>query len=58
MSCGHCSAAIEAKILAADPVALISFDMQDRTVDVDTTLTDEELAAAVKDAGYASSPVN
>jgi len=54
MSCGHCTASIKKAIMAADPNAKVSFDLTARIVDVDSTLAEAELAAAISDAGYGS----
>lgn len=57
MSCGHCKATIENAISALDPDALISFDMNPRTVGVTTRLETETLLATLADAGYPASPL-
>lgn len=54
MSCGHCTASIQKAIMAADPDAKVSCDLTARIVDVDSTLDEAELAAAISDAGYGS----
>lgn len=54
MSCGHCRAAIEKAVKAADPAAKLEFDMGDRKVRVDSALGVSALSAAIKDAGYDS----
>ncbi|SNS06729.1 heavy-metal-associated domain-containing protein [Antarctobacter heliothermus] len=57
MSCGHCTAAIEKSVKAADPAASVACDLTDRRVKIDSTLSSEQLAAAIKDAGYDSARV-
>lgn len=55
MSCGHCKAAIEKAVAAADASASLSFDMQDRTVAVTSQLSEADLSALLDKAGYANS---
>ncbi|MDF0603451.1 heavy-metal-associated domain-containing protein [Psychromarinibacter sp. C21-152] len=57
MSCGHCTAAIETSVKAADPAASVACDLGARRVRIDSALTPEELAAAIKAAGYDAQPV-
>ncbi len=52
MSCGHCTSAIEKEIAGNDPAAKLSFDLENRTVEVTSTLDDNALLAAIKEAGY------
>ncbi len=54
MSCGHCTAAIEKQIKAADPAARVECNLDDHTVTVQSALSAEALAAAIKEAGYDS----
>lgn len=54
MSCGHCTAAIEKAVKAADPGAAVACDLSDRTVTVDSALEAGAVQAAMKDAGYES----
>ncbi len=52
MSCGHCTAAIEAAIKAADPAATITCDLAAHTVSVRSALSDAAIAATLAGAGY------
>ena len=52
MSCGHCKAAIEEAVLAADEGANLAFDMEAREVEIDADLGVEEILAAIKAGGY------
>lgn len=54
MSCGHCTAAIEKQVKAADAAADVACNLDDRTVTIDSALSAEALAAAIKEAGYES----
>lgn len=52
MSCGHCTAAIEKAITAIDPTARVSCDLETRTVDVQSALSERALSEAIREAGY------
>lgn len=52
MSCGHCRATIETALTEADAGAELTFDMEARSVEVDTTLEPVEVIATLKQAGY------
>lgn len=52
MSCGHCTAAIEKAIRAADPAATVHTDLGERRVEVGSTLDTEALIAVLDRAGY------
>ncbi|MDX2485270.1 MAG: cation transporter [Pseudodonghicola sp.] len=52
MSCGHCTAAIEAAIKAADPAATVACDLAAHTVSVQSALSDAAIAATLTRAGY------
>lgn len=52
MSCGHCRAAIEAALRAADPSATVAFDQSARTVTVGGALPDADVRRAIEGAGY------
>ncbi|MFP7675639.1 heavy-metal-associated domain-containing protein [Marivita sp. S0852] len=54
MSCGHCTAAITKKIAALDPSAIVSTDLDRRTVEVETRQTGTAIAQTMKAVGYAS----
>ena len=54
MSCGHCKAAIEKAIGAADASATVSFDMDDRKIEVSSNLSAEDLTALLEKEGYPS----
>ncbi len=57
MSCGHCKSSIEEAIAKADADAKVSFDLENRTISVESSLDQEALISAVKEGGYESSPV-
>lgn len=52
MSCGHCTAAIESALKAADPEARIDCDLATRQVGVESRLDADALRAAIAAAGY------
>lgn len=56
MHCGKCSAKIEADLTEADPTAFLEFDMESRTVEVDSTLDADRQKAAIAAAGFEASP--
>ncbi len=52
MSCGHCTATIEKTIKAVDLNAKVTCNTGTRKVDVDSTLSENALAEAIRNAGY------
>lgn len=54
MSCGHCTASIEKSVKSADPAADVACDLDTHRVTIDSDLSAEDLAAAIKSAGYES----
>jgi copper chaperone len=56
MSCGHCVAAITQAIKTADAAARIDIDLAAKTVNVDSILPRETLAATLTEAGYPPAP--
>lgn len=54
MSCGHCKAAVEKAVSGVDDLADLEFDMDARTVDIDSDVDDAGLIAALKGEGYES----
>lgn len=52
MSCGHCTAAIEKEIKGADQGAEISCDLSDHSVTVQSSLGNDAILTAIKEAGY------
>ncbi|WP_299843083.1 heavy-metal-associated domain-containing protein [uncultured Jannaschia sp.] len=56
MSCGHCRSSIEKAVAAADPTARVSFEPQDRMVQIDTARDEDAMRATLKDAGYDAAP--
>lgn len=58
MSCGHCSAKIETTLSAADATVFLDFDMPARQVDIDSTLSDAELAKLLEQAGFPATRVS
>ncbi len=58
MSCGHCTSAIEKGVKAADPSATISTELENRTVEVETQLTEAAIITAISQVGYDAQPAN
>lgn len=57
MSCGHCKATIEKAVTAADEGADLQFDLDARTVEVNSTLDEAALAAILEKEGYPATMV-
>ena len=58
MTCGHCVSTITKALKVADKDAKVQIDLATRRVQVDPVSSDaEELAEAIKDAGYTPVPV-
>ncbi len=58
MSCGHCKASIEKAVTGADPKAAIRVDLDKRTVDIESTLPQPAIIAALDEAGYPATPAS
>ncbi|MFM1869947.1 MAG: hypothetical protein RLY99_691 [Pseudomonadota bacterium] len=52
MNCGHCTQTITKAILAIDPKANVETDIPSKTVKVSSQLDNENIRAAIVDAGY------
>lgn len=52
MSCGHCVAAIEKAVKAADPSATIRTDLAAHTTEIDSTVSSAALLQVLAEAGY------
>jgi len=57
MSCGHCTAAIRKAVTTLDPSASVDCDLNVRVVSVESTLGDEAIVLAMKEAGYDATTV-
>ncbi|MFG6429878.1 heavy-metal-associated domain-containing protein [Roseateles sp. LYH14W] len=58
MTCGHCVSAITKALKAADPAAKVHIDLASHRVQVESASADaEELADAIRDAGYSAMPL-
>jgi copper chaperone len=59
MTCGHCASTISKALKAADKDAKVQIDLATHRVQVEAAAADaDELAEAIKDAGYTPIPVN
>ena len=56
MTCGHCVRAITRAVQALDPAAQVAVDLAARSVEVQTGLPAEQVAAAIVAAGYSVTP--
>ncbi|MDQ3203421.1 MAG: cation transporter [Pseudomonadota bacterium] len=52
MSCGHCVKAITQALQAKDPAASVRIDLAAKEVGVESSLTVEQVIAAITEAGY------
>jgi copper chaperone len=53
MTCGHCVRAVTDAVRRVDPAARVDVDLQQGTVEVDSTAEPDRLAEAIRDEGYA-----
>jgi copper chaperone len=56
MSCGHCTAAIEKAVKAADAGAQLNFDLEARSVEIISHLNTEAVAKILEGEGYPNAP--
>lgn len=56
MSCGHCIATIEKAITSADPKASVTCDLDARRVRIESSLSGDQQASAIRSAGYEAQP--
>ena len=52
MSCGHCRGAVEKAVAGVDPDADTTVDLPNRTVDIRSTKPEDDIAGALRAAGY------
>lgn len=52
ISCGHCAAAVERTIKQIDAAANVHVDVATKRVEITTTASREQLAAALTEEGY------
>ena len=52
MSCDHCVATIERAVKALDPGAVVTSDLETKTVDVASSADPSAVQAALEEAGY------
>jgi len=58
MTCGHCVSTITRALKAVDRDAAVEIDLATRRVQIESSGADaDELAEAIKDAGYSPTPV-
>ena len=57
LCCKTCAERLERKLLLGGGVSGARADFKKKTVNVETTLSDEALAAAVKDAGFTATAI-
>lgn len=52
MTCGHCAGTITRALKEADASARVEISLRDKLVKVESRLAAEEIAAAIREAGY------
>ncbi len=52
ISCNHCKMAIEGEVATVPGVDRVEVDVEHKTVAVDGAATDEQVRAAIDEAGY------
>ncbi len=52
ISCEHCKKAIETEVEKLSDIRLVEVDVATKTVSVEGSATDEEVRAAIGEAGY------
>lgn len=57
MKCGGCAKKVERAVKSKDASAEVSVNVENRRVTVTSSVPQAEVAAAVKEAGYANQPV-
>jgi len=56
MTCGHCASTIEKAVKSIDPHASVTIDIPAHKVQVQTARPAEDIADAIKLAGYSGTP--
>lgn len=57
MTCGHCEKAIKQAIASADQNAQVAVDLNAKQVDVETTLSLEQVQGVLKEEGYTATVI-
>jgi copper chaperone len=52
MTCGHCDRTIRKAIATLSPQATVAIDLRAKTVEIDGTLSAEQVVVALADEGY------
>jgi copper chaperone len=52
MTCGHCAATITEAVKAVDPAGRVEIDLATKRVRVDSAMSAERIAAAIRKAGF------
>jgi copper chaperone len=55
MTCGHCVSTITKALKSEDPKAKVEISLAERLVKVDSTLSREDIAQRIAEAGYTPS---
>lgn len=52
MTCGHCVSSVTKAVKAVDSQAQVDISLRDKRVNVRSSAAQDEIAEAIKDAGY------
>ncbi len=52
MTCGHCKSSVEKAVAGVDADADVNVDLENRTVSIDSKVSDAALIDALKEGGY------
>ena len=58
MTCGHCVSRVTKAVKAVDSQAQLDISLRDKRVNVRSSATQDDIAQAIKDAGYTPSSEN
>ena len=58
MTCGHCKEKIENAVLDADEAAELTFDLDARTLDLVTDLSEDDARELIQNRGFSPALIN
>jgi len=58
MTCGHCTSSIESALKALDSGANVKTDLVTHTVEIETSVAETAILAAMKNEGYPASRID
>ena len=57
MTCGGCARGITSAIKGIDPDATLNIDLQNRIVEINTTVSEEQVISTLSESGFTAEPV-